>query len=90
MNAFKILNADNFHLQPSRGQWRIVFFISSAVYLFGMIVYLIFGSGMEQDWSRDGLEKKRSVYSDEVREEDPHNEYYSRINRENTGIVQRT
>lgn len=39
------------HDDPSRQQWRKVFFISSAVYCFGLIVYLIFGSGERQYWS---------------------------------------
>lgn len=33
------------------GQWKIVFYIASAIYLFGAIVYGIFASGYRQKWA---------------------------------------
>lgn len=34
-------------------QWRIVFFISSAIYVLGAIVYFVCCSGERQPWVRD-------------------------------------
>ncbi len=48
--------------QSTRGQWKKVFFISSGIYLFGMIVFVLFGSGKEQLWAKPGypeLKKKK-------------------------------
>ncbi|KAL8574081.1 hypothetical protein ACOMHN_061543 [Nucella lapillus] len=36
----------------TQGQWRTVFFISAAIYAFGTIFYIIFGSGELQPWAR--------------------------------------
>ncbi|XP_076450040.1 putative transporter slc-17.2 isoform X2 [Babylonia areolata] len=33
-------------------QWRIVFFISAAIYLVGTVIFLLFGSGELQSWAR--------------------------------------
>ena len=47
-------------IQPSRHQWQIVFYISSAIYMTGALVYLIFASGEEQPWaSSERLSAKR-------------------------------
>ncbi|KAL3863143.1 hypothetical protein ACJMK2_004912 [Sinanodonta woodiana] len=37
----------------SREEWQIVFYISSAIYVFGAAFYIIFASGTVQDWARD-------------------------------------
>lgn len=34
------------------GQWHKVFYISSSIYAFGCVVYLIFASGEVQDWNQ--------------------------------------
>ena len=36
--------------EPSN--WRIVFFICAAIYIFGMIVFIVFGSTELQSWLR--------------------------------------
>lgn len=33
-------------------EWRIVFYISSGIYLFGCLVYWFWASGEEQPWAR--------------------------------------
>lgn len=33
------------------GQWQIIFFTTAGVFLFGMIVYTLLGSGEEQSWN---------------------------------------
>jgi len=38
-------------LQQTRAAWRNVFFVTAGVYVFGTIVYGIFGSGEKQPWS---------------------------------------
>lgn len=39
-----------FFLQPTIGQWQIVFFIAAGVYIFCATFYNIFGSGVRQPW----------------------------------------
>ncbi|KAF5289891.1 hypothetical protein FQA39_LY14953 [Lamprigera yunnana] len=38
---------------PSEWEWQIVFFISSAIYLFGCVFYGIFASGSLQPWATE-------------------------------------
>nr|XP_039254795.1 sialin-like [Styela clava] len=45
----------------SLSQWQKVFWVSAAVYLFGAIVYLIVGSGVEQPWAAGKILKNKSV-----------------------------
>ncbi|XP_055604465.1 sialin-like [Uranotaenia lowii] len=40
-------------------EWKIVFYIASAVYVFGFIVYWCWGSGELQPWSIEMQEKRR-------------------------------
>ena len=56
-------------IQPSRHQWQIVFYIASAIYIAGALIYLIFASGEEQPWaSSERLSAKRvSIAALEVR-----------------------
>uniref|UniRef100_H2ZGY3 Sialin n=1 Tax=Ciona savignyi TaxID=51511 RepID=H2ZGY3_CIOSA len=35
----------------SKDQWQIVFYISAAVYLFGVVAYTLLGTGKEQPWN---------------------------------------
>ncbi|XP_076823696.1 sialin-like [Clavelina lepadiformis] len=37
---------------PSQHQWLYVFYIAAAVYVFGAIFYIVFASGVEQEWNR--------------------------------------
>ncbi|XP_044758608.1 sialin [Coccinella septempunctata] len=37
---------------PSIASWRIVFFVTIALYIVEVVVYMIFGSGNEQPWNR--------------------------------------
>uniref|UniRef100_H2ZGX8 Sialin n=1 Tax=Ciona savignyi TaxID=51511 RepID=H2ZGX8_CIOSA len=36
---------------PGKSQWQIVFYISAAVYLFGVVAYTLLGTGKEQPWN---------------------------------------
>ncbi|OWF45214.1 sialin-like [Mizuhopecten yessoensis] len=38
--------------QETMARWEIVFYISMALYLFGLVSFLIFGKGSEQPWNR--------------------------------------
>ncbi|KAK3748449.1 hypothetical protein QZH41_019368, partial [Actinostola sp. cb2023] len=38
-------------LQPTRGQWQKVFYLSAIIYVVGGVSYLILGSGEEQWWN---------------------------------------
>lgn len=42
----------------SRSQWNIIFYITFAVYTFGGITYLFFGTDQQQDWDKVGQSKK--------------------------------
>ncbi|XP_013411028.1 sialin [Lingula anatina] len=42
-------------------QWHKAFYISSAVYAFGAIFYVIFGSGVEQGWAKKPLNATKNV-----------------------------
>ena len=41
-----------FILQSTREQWMVVFAITAAMYTFGAVFYLIFGSGERQKWDK--------------------------------------
>lgn len=62
----------------SREEWKIVFCISSAIYLFGAIFYGIFASGERQPWAIEKSDvegEERSNKDDEKRVDDAHNNY---------------
>ncbi|XP_033727822.1 sialin-like [Pecten maximus] len=42
--------------QETMARWEIVFYISMAMYLFGLITFLIFGKGTEQSWNKASSE----------------------------------
>jgi len=44
-----------FGCQQTRESWQIVFFIAAAIFVFGGIFYIIFGSGVIQPWAREQL-----------------------------------
>jgi len=50
--------------KETKEQWKIVFFISSAISLFGTIFYLIFGTGKRQPWALDRKDLAQSPKSD--------------------------
>jgi len=49
------------HDDPTIGSWRIIFFVTIALYIIQIISYLTLGSGEEQPWNkadeRDGPEE---------------------------------
>jgi ACS family sodium-dependent inorganic phosphate cotransporter-like MFS transporter 5 len=61
-------------LQETSGQWRIFFFITGAIYIFGALFFVIFGSGEEQAWAKvpgggyAPLEQERTVTVQAVQE----------------------
>lgn len=46
-----VISTDN----PTAEQWRIIFYITASLYLFGAIFFMIFASGLRQPWD---IEKK--------------------------------
>ena len=50
-----------FTFQQTRAEWQVVFYISSAIYTFGAIIYMIFASGVIQKWACDEDELKPEV-----------------------------
>lgn len=40
-----------FHLQNSYEDWRPVFFIGASVYIVSAIFFIIFGTGLIQNWN---------------------------------------
>ena len=45
------------YLDAYRDEWREVFMISAEIYIFGIIIYLLLGSGEKQYWA-DGVKPK--------------------------------
>jgi len=39
------------YYESTRTQWQKVFYISTAIYCFGAIVFVVFGSAELQDWA---------------------------------------
>lgn len=69
----------------TRAQWQIVFYICSAVYLAGTILYLLLAEGSEQPWNQQGGEVLTfsSPSSKEPRhEEQPTNLQYNTLQTE--------
>lgn len=54
-------------MQPSYGQWQIVFGVLACTYIFGGLVYVVLGSGELQPWNNPP-EKNANV---DVEEEVP-------------------
>ncbi len=48
------------YLLGYRDEWREVFMVSAEIYIFGIIVYLLLGSGEKQYWA-DGVKPKRTL-----------------------------
>jgi ACS family sodium-dependent inorganic phosphate cotransporter len=46
-------------------EWQIVFYIASAIYLVGAIIYGVFASGERQSWAKDTLQIVRTVKSEQ-------------------------
>lgn len=47
------------NLQPTIGQWRIVFIIAAAIYAICASFYVIFGSGERQKWDNPALDDEK-------------------------------
>jgi len=62
--------------QQTRAAWRTVFYITGAIYLFGTIVYGIFGSGDVQPWAADSKTEEMQELKaiDGVKSKKDHNE----------------
>jgi len=46
----EVVGALTYH-ESTRAQWQKVFYITTAIYCFGAVVFVIFGSGELQDWA---------------------------------------
>lgn len=70
-------------------EWREVFILSAELYLFGMLIYLILGSGEEQSWAKkkkvDVLSRVSSPDTDSEKGISSKMPPFARVN---TGIVQ--
>ena len=53
-----------------RDEWREVFLISAEIYVFGILTYLILGSGKKQPWA-DGSSSKANISKEESRSLSP-------------------
>lgn len=54
---FQILRASSTMFSPvpfqeTRQQWQKVFYVAAGVDLLGLLLFLFFGSGQQQDWAR--------------------------------------
>lgn len=64
-----MLTLDLSHFQRTRGQWQIVFFVASAIYAFGAIFYIIFGSGELQPWAFEAKAPEEVMLNEKKEEE---------------------
>merc|ERR1719427_1845992 len=39
-------------------QWQIIFYISAAIYTLGSTIFILFGSGSEQEWNKTKVDIK--------------------------------
>lgn len=53
-----------FFLQQA-SEWQIVFYITSAIYLVGAIIYGMFASGERQSWAMDKQQNARTGKSEQ-------------------------
>lgn len=44
-----------YYLKDSLSQWQLVFWVAAIFYILGGIIYLVFGSGVEQPWASGKL-----------------------------------
>jgi len=44
-------------------QWQIIFFISAAIYTLGSTIFILFGSGSEQEWNKTKVDNKTEKYN---------------------------
>lgn len=49
--------------QQTIGAWRVIFFVTIALYVIEIVVYTLFGSGDEQPWNRSQARELVSVGS---------------------------
>ena len=56
--------------QGTQQEWQYVFFICGAVYAIGCVVYLIFGSGQEQEWAKVGTSADSNMLMIDVKKGD--------------------
>ena len=56
-------------LQPSRSGWQHAFFVAAGFYTSAVVIYVLFGSGEEQEWAKGPRENY--VVEQEVIADDP-------------------
>lgn len=61
-----------FFFQQTISAWRIIFFVTVALYVIEIIAYTLFGSGDEQPWNRKKINNK-DTHEDEEAEKIPMN-----------------
>ena len=47
-------------LQKTREEWLSVFFIAASIYVFGCLVYIIFGSAELEPWAKEKQKTKEA------------------------------
>lgn len=58
-------------IQATRVQWQKVFYIALAIYAFGALFYVIFGSGSQQPWAQSKSDENNGLLFDKSNQEDP-------------------
>jgi len=56
-------------LQQTIEAWRLVFYLGAGVYVFGTVIYLIFGSGEVQPWGYPPKTEEMKSLDDADKEE---------------------
>ena len=51
--------------QKTRAQWQIIFYISAAIIVFGSLFYLVFGTGVEQEWAKEPEDEETEALTQE-------------------------
>jgi ACS family sodium-dependent inorganic phosphate cotransporter len=63
LNSLMVMTYLCFAQQAS--EWQIVFYIASAIYLVGAVIYGVFASGERQSWAEDKLQNARTVTTEQ-------------------------
>ncbi|XP_033121660.1 sialin-like [Anneissia japonica] len=79
----------------TRQQWQIVFWICFGIYALGLLTYLLFGSGVEQEWAKDSytgtatnpLHIEPLIQAEKAEETLPYPQYSSEGSLRTNGII---
>ena len=62
-----MLNSKQLFLQNTKEQWKVIFYITAAIYALGSITFILSGSGNEQRWNKNNAktEQNNQAYVEE-------------------------